>query len=129
MESKTMIHLDTNILVDITTSKPQGIAEGLLRNGAQFACSAITWTEFCYGPLKDEQKKYIYHFIGGRVIPYTQEESKIATELFNQTGRRRGSQTDCMIAATAIHLQAPIATKNLKDFQRFANHGLHIQEF
>lgn len=47
-------------------------------------------------------------------------------ELFNQTGRRRGSRFDCMIAATTIGAQAQVATVNQSDFQVFVPHGLTL---
>jgi predicted nucleic acid-binding protein len=46
--------------------------------------------------------------------------------LFNQTGRRRGSRFDCLIAATAVLAQADFATQNRSDFAPFISHGLKL---
>jgi predicted nucleic acid-binding protein len=48
-------------------------------------------------------------------------------QLFNQTGRRRGSRFDCLIAATAIAADADFATENQKDFAPFVAHGLKLK--
>jgi len=42
---------------------------------------------------------------------------EVAAILFNQSGRRRGSMIDCMIAATALHRDGQLATSNAKDFE------------
>ena len=53
-------------------------------------------------------------------------EAVLAADLFNKTGRRRGSRFDCLIAATAILAQAEIATVNQSDFSAFTAHGLKL---
>ena len=49
-----------------------------------------------------------------------------ASRLFHYTGRRRGSHSDCMIAATAIVQRVKVATRNIADFERFVPHGLQL---
>ena len=51
-----------------------------------------------------------------------------AARRFNETGRRRGSLIDCMIAATALRAREPLATSNAADFRRFATYGLAVLE-
>jgi predicted nucleic acid-binding protein len=50
----------------------------------------------------------------------------MAAELFNKTGRRRGSRLDCLIAATAAVARAEIATVNEADFKPFLPHGVKL---
>jgi predicted nucleic acid-binding protein len=61
-----------------------------------------------------------------RIIPFGQAEAAHAAELFNPTGRRRGSRFDCLVAATAIRAQAHVATINQADFKLFVTHGLAL---
>jgi predicted nucleic acid-binding protein len=59
-----------------------------------------------------------------RIIPFGRPEAVKAADLFNQTGRRRGSRFDCLIAATAMLAQADVATVNQSDFKLFVSLGL-----
>ena len=52
--------------------------------------------------------------------------ARVAAQLFNDTGRRRGTMVDCMVAATAMSEQAALATTNHPDFRRFETLGLEI---
>jgi predicted nucleic acid-binding protein len=61
-----------------------------------------------------------------RIVPFGAAEARLAAELFNKTGRRRGSRFDCLIAATAILSQADVATVNQADFKAFVPHGLKL---
>jgi predicted nucleic acid-binding protein len=61
-----------------------------------------------------------------RIVSFGRQEAVLAAELFNKTGRRRGSRFDCLIAATAISADAEAATINQSDFQVFIPHGLKL---
>jgi predicted nucleic acid-binding protein len=123
-----VIHLDTNCLVALTTvhspSRPRLLV--WLQAGEQFATSAVAWSEFLNGPVPPPDVQSATNMIQGRIIPFDVAEAAVAAELFNRTGRRRGSTPDCFIAATAICARAPLATDNRKDFVRFVPFGLQL---
>ncbi len=64
--------------------------------------------------------------IQARITPFGQVEAVLAADLFNKTGRQRGSRFDCFIAATAILANAEVATANQSDFKVFLPHGLKL---
>jgi predicted nucleic acid-binding protein len=62
-----------------------------------------------------------------RIVPFEKPASVLAARLFNQTGRRRSSRFDCLIAAAAITAGADLATINTSDFTPFIAHGLKLK--
>lgn len=98
-----------------------------LSDGESLAMSVIGWTEFLCGPVSLEQVEAVGQLVPQRVA-FDEGDAVLAARLFNDSGRRRGSLTDCMIAATAIRNRAPLATTNTDDFRRFSVAGLEIVE-
>ncbi len=72
------------------------------RPGKTMAASAIAWTEFLNGPVTPAEISQVKAVLQSRIVPFAQTEAVLAADLFNRTGRRRGSRFDCLIAATAI---------------------------
>jgi len=89
----------------------------LLEASRELAMSSIAWAEFLCGPL-DSCQLDIARRITPELIPFTGKDASLAAELFNESGRRRSSLTDCMIAATALRCNARLATANQTDFRR-----------
>jgi predicted nucleic acid-binding protein len=123
-----MIHLDTNMLIDLVTVGSPQVARvrEWLAAGETLAVSAIAWSEFCNGPHTREQKDAVHAVLNGQVISFDEAQAEQASRLFHYTGRRRGSHPDCMIAAAGMCLGAPVATRNIKDFERFVPYGLKL---
>jgi predicted nucleic acid-binding protein len=123
-----MIHLDTNYLVGLLVKdSPQASeVDGWLAAGQTLAASAIAWTEFLNGPVTPLEITRAEAVLQSRIVPFAKREAILAAELFNKTGRRRGSRFDCLIAATAILAQAEAATVNQGDFRVFLQHGLKL---
>jgi predicted nucleic acid-binding protein len=122
-----MIHLDTSFLIRalLRDSQEDRAIRGWLRSGQPLAMSAIGWAEFLGGPVDTRTVGLAARIVTERV-PFTEEDAAAAANLFNQTGRRRGSLTDCMIAATALRLGAALATTNISDFRRLETVGLRL---
>lgn len=123
-----MIHLDTNYLIRLLVAgSPQALrVDQWLASSESLAASALAWTEFLNGPVPAPQVALVESVIGSRVVPFDGATAAVAAGLFNQTGRRRGSRLDCLIAAAAIRDQADFATENQKDFTAFVPYGLKL---
>ena len=123
-----MIHLDTNYLISLAVAgSPEAQrVDQWLAAGESFAASALAWTEFLNGPVQPQEIALVESVIESRVVPFGKATAVVAAELFNKTGRRRGSRFDCLIAAAAIQSQAEVATVDASDFNVFVPHGLKL---
>ena len=123
-----MIHLDTNYLIGLLVKgSPQALdVDGWLAAGQSLAAGAVAWTEFLNGPVSPLEVSRTEAVLQSRIVPFGRPEAVLAAELFNKTGRRRGSRFDCLIAATAMLAQAEIATVDQSDFNPFTPHGLKL---
>jgi predicted nucleic acid-binding protein len=122
-----MIHLDTNFLI---MSLIPGTAQDAqlrkwLASGEAVGADAVVWREFLCGPLTQEQMDMARIFLP-RIEPFLSEDAARAAALFNDAGRRRGSLTDCMIAAVSLRSDAALATSNVADFKAFERSGLRV---
>jgi len=122
-----MTHLEASFLI-------RALAEGTpqdrrlrawLAAGESLGMSAVAWAEFLCGPVEAADLDLVDRVVRDRVA-FGEAEAALAARLFNESGRRRGSLADCMIAASAIRAGAPLATENRKDFGRFASAGLSL---
>lgn len=122
-----MIHLDTSFL--IRSLLPDSPENHKLREwlgaGDTMVVSAVAWAEFLCGPLTDDELGLAARIVGPP-SDFTSEHATIAAQLFNASGRRRGTMMDCMIAAASVTAGAPLATANADDFLRFAEQGLQL---
>ena len=120
-----MIHLDTSFLIRaLVLGAPEDRKlRGWIGEGKTLGMSTVAWAELLCGPLKRSEMEWATEIVGQRQ-DFTPEHAELAARLFNESGRRRGSLIDCMIAATALVADAPIATANAADFLRFKDFGL-----
>ena len=124
-----MIHLDTSFLIRVLDpgSTEDRSLRGWIRDGETLGMSTVAWTEFLCGPLAQSEMELAAEIVGLR-REFTPDHAAVAARLFNESGRRRGSLIDCMIAATAIADSASIATANAADFRRFEDAGLTLAD-
>ncbi|HXK12714.1 MAG TPA: PIN domain-containing protein [Vicinamibacteria bacterium] len=122
-----MIHLDTSFLVRALvagTSQDRAV-RAWLAAGEPLAMSAIAWAELLCGPIGAADLDLVVRIVPDRAA-FTEGDAALAARLFNESGRRRGSLADCMIAAAAIRTGASLATTNARDFVRFEPAGLSL---
>lgn len=121
-----MIHLGPSFL---NRMLKRGSAEARFLEAAApdepVVVSAVAWTEFLCGPIEPAEEELALRIVDGH-RDLTFEHAGIAARLFNESGRRSSSLSDCLIAAAAIHDGARLATANLSDFRRFASAGLKL---
>ena len=122
-----MIHLDTSFLIRALNpgSAEDRKLRGWIEGGQPLAMSAVAWAELLCGPLAPSEMESVAEFVGQH-RDFTPEQAVMAARLFNESGRRRGSLVDCMIAASALADGASLATANEADFRRFKTSGLEL---
>lgn len=122
-----MIHLDTNFLIFclIAGSAEDRTVRAARSGGEAINVNAMAWAEFLCGPVSAAELTLARALLPAPE-PVTPEDAARAAELFNETGRRRGSLPDCLIAAACLRLDATLATNNTDDFRRFEPHGLRL---
>lgn len=124
-----MIHLDTSFVIRAMArgSTEDHALRSWIKEGTPLVMSTVAWTELLCGPIDGSHLGLVGRIVG-QFTSFDAEDASLAAQLFNHTGRRRGSLADCMIAAAAINARASLASSNRADFTRFAADGLHLAE-
>ena len=122
--------LDTNVLIALSDPHHDvfNAVEAALRRGALASTCSVAWHEYVRGPLLDKDRSRVLRVVESRVINLARRHAETAANLYNATGRRRGSTADCLIAAVAIDSNAEMVTCNTGDFKLFVPHGLRLFE-
>ncbi|MDB2310937.1 PIN domain-containing protein [Opitutales bacterium] len=122
--------LDTNALIALSDPhhKMFQAIEASLRRGARASTCSVAWHEYVGGPLLDKDQARALRVIESRMIALERRNAEMATELYNATGRRRGSTADCLIASVAIDTKAELMTLNTSDFKLFVPCGLLLTD-
>ena len=126
MTEADTIHLDTSFLIRaLLPGTPESRRlEDWLGERRSMVMSAVAWAEFLAGPLDEATFRVAGRLVGVPAV-VTGVHAERAARLFNMTGRRRGSLSDCLIASAAIEGDAPLATAD-DSFTRFAEAGLVV---
>ena len=122
-----MIHVDTSFLIRalVSGSPEDRRLRRWLSKRAPLGISCVSWGEFLCGPVEPSHVELATRVLG-EPVPFVAADAGTSAHLFNVSGRRRGSFTDCMIAATALRAAASLATANGGDFRRFSSAGLRL---
>jgi predicted nucleic acid-binding protein len=122
------IVLDTNALIALSdpTHRLFKLIKDVIVQGGRASACAIAWHEYLRGPLTFEDRERALSVIESRIIPLDRSCAEFAAKIFNETGRRRGSTADCLIASVAIRHNLELATWNEVDFERFVPMGLSL---
>lgn len=126
-----MILLDTNVISELMRTEPARIVLDWFgdHDAGDLFISAVTEAELRTGVavLPDGQRRdrlqlaidaMIDQDFQGRVLPFDSLAAKAYAEIAAQrrAGGRPIAEADCQIAAIARAADAPIATRNVKDF-------------
>jgi len=124
-----VIHCDTSFLIRAAVPRTsQSVAlRQWVKERRSLAVSAIAWGEYLCGPVSDAERR-AYEELLGAPIAFVPAASEVAAHLFNVSGRRRGTFTDCLIAASAIVEGAEFVTVNTAHFVRMVPVGLRLVE-
>lgn len=122
-----MIHLDTSFLIGalMRGADEDATLRAWIHDGEALGIASLAWAEFLCGPVPPEAVDVAATLLG-EPLPFGTEEATLTARLFNESGRRRGSLVDCMIAATAIQNDAALATSNRADFRGLEALGLRV---
>jgi len=120
-----MIQLDTSFLIRaLACGSPEDRKlRRWLETDELLSMSAVAWAELLCGPLTPDELEFVSEAVEQR-HQFTDDQAVIAARLFNESGRRRRSLPDCMIAATALSHDAALATANEADFRRMEGSGV-----
>ena len=121
-----MIHLDTSFLIrgSVSGSPEDRALRGWVGIQESLGVSTVVWAEFLCGPYERSSLEFLIGVID-RHVDFTSAHARdCGAPLQSIWSAPRGSQMDCMIAATAIAENAPIATTNERDFRQFEAEGL-----
>ena len=122
-----MIQLDTSFVIRALArgSREDRRLRRWVETGTSLSMSAVAWAELLCGPLTPDELEFAAQVVELR-HEFTEEQAVIAARLFNESGRRRGSLPDCMIAAAALSHGAALATANEADFRRLEESGVTL---
>lgn len=122
-----MIHLDTSFLIRalVRDSPEDTRLQEWIEANEPLGMSVIAWAEFLCGPVNETALSLAALIVKQR-LDFTEDMATLSARLFSESGRRRGTMVDCMIAATAIVADAALATCNSSDFERLEEFGLAL---
>lgn len=122
-----MICLDTNYLIRGLAADTREARElvAWTQAGEALITPMPAWFEFLCGPVTPAQTSTMRAFLQ-EIVAFDESQASEAARLFNAVGRKRHLRVDAMIAGTATHAGAKLATGNRADFAAFVPLGLDL---
>ncbi|MDX2188652.1 MAG: type II toxin-antitoxin system VapC family toxin [Bacteroidota bacterium] len=115
-----MILCDTNIIIDLLKFDNELVKQNYSQIGAKnLAINPIIFAEIFRGIKKNESKIVLKHLSAYNLLKFTPEVTDIFIELIRKYAHSHNNDSqipDLLIAATAIHYNCELYTKNIKDF-------------
>jgi tRNA(fMet)-specific endonuclease VapC len=122
---KQLICLDTSVLIDYfrKTKKEKSFLYDLTNTYENFAVSVITEFEIYSGSNNLQKKFWDQFFDNITILPFDSRASQTAASLFKELKQKNKviGMPDLLIGATALVNNLPLATLNVKDFERLEN--------
>ncbi|MHA1665175.1 MAG: type II toxin-antitoxin system VapC family toxin [Candidatus Njordarchaeales archaeon] len=124
------IMIDTDVLIDLLEKKPISILRNLSMK-YDFYVSGIVAFEFLTGIYKTKKlklKKILENNFN--IVPISYEIIDLAAEIeagLMEQGKMLDPR-DLLIGATAIFMNIPLRTNNIKDFKRLEKYGLKLKD-
>ena len=117
-----IVLVDTSILIDLfrKTDKANSALVSLVKQGYEYCISAITEYEIYTGAALGQLQFWETFLQKTEVLPFDKTVAKVAVSINNDLKRKRKqiALPDLFIAATAMANNLPIATLNVKHFER-----------
>jgi len=114
---------DTDVLIDLLRGNQKTLDQvNEIQQGLALYCSIITVAEIYAGMFPSEKKSTDALLDSFVHIPVHEEIAKLAGKLRNK--HKRIELMDCLIAASAMYLDATLLTKNGKHYPM---KGLHLK--
>lgn len=120
--------LDTNALVALADPIHPLFRsiESEIRRGSICSTNSVAWHEYVRGPLSDTDHQRTLWILENRIHTLDKDDAEVAALLFNRSGRKRSTTSDCLIAASALRRDLFLVTWNLSDFEPFSAYGLKL---
>lgn len=120
-----MICLDTSILIEYfrKSKKENSFLYELSKKHNHFSVSVITEFEIYSGSNEVQRDFWIRFFEQVEVLPFESETSILASSIFQDLKQKNKliEMPDLLIAATALQHHIPLATLNVRHFERVKN--------
>jgi len=120
--AKELVLVDTSILIDFfrKSDKTNSRLMKLVREEFSYCISAITEFEIYIGATANQTAYWEEFLFRTQVLAFDKEIARAAVDISKVLKRQRKliGIADLFIAATAVHYSLPLATLNVRHFER-----------